>query len=50
MKDHYGLPGNGFMSEDETSSILSHSMLEVLPMAERVDGLIGTDLLQDVTG
>ena len=45
MQDNYRLSGNGFVCEDETSSILPHSMLEILPMAERVDGLIGTDLL-----
>ena len=44
MQDHDGLPGDGTMCEDETATIGTHTMLEVLPVAQGMDCLILTDL------
>ena len=44
MQDHDGLPGDGTMREDETATIGTHTMLEVLPVAQGMDCLILTDL------
>ena len=44
MQDHDGLPGDCTMCEDETATIGTHTMLEVLPVAQGMDCLILTDL------
>ena len=44
MQDHDGLPGDGTMREDEAATIGTHTMLEVLPVAQRMDCLTLTDL------
>ena len=37
------------MHEGKAAPVGSQSVLQVLPVPERVDGLIGADLLQEVT-
>ena len=49
VKDNNGFSGNGFVSEYETSSILTHAMFQVLPVSEGMDSFIETDFLQNVT-
>ena len=44
MQNHDGFPGDGTVCEDETSSIGTHTVLEVLPVAQRMNCLIQTDL------
>ena len=44
MQNHDGLPGDGTVCEDETSSIGTHTVLEVLPVAQGMNCLVQTDL------
>ena len=50
VHDDQWLSGQGFVQEDVAAAVGSQSMLEVLPVPERVHGLIGADFLQQVAG
>lgn len=45
MKDNNWFSWNGLVCEDEASSILTDSVLQVLPVPEWVDGFVEADLL-----
>ena len=44
MQDHNGLPGDGTVGKNEAPPIWTNTMFQVLPVAQRVDCLVLTDL------
>ena len=50
MQDNHRLPWQRPMHEHKAASVVPQTMLQILPMSERVDSLVGADLLQEVAG